>query len=86
MSNELPTLLTTLYEQKNLDLPYTELLLRCEKIFVELEGSVSEEQSVILEQETREQAKSKIWFKHRAGRVTASKFKASCSTDHRNLS
>lgn len=80
-SNELPTLLTSLYRKGNLDLPYTELIALCERVFLEIEESVSEEQAIALERTTRDQAKSKLWFKHRAGRVTASKFKAACSTD-----
>ena len=42
---------------------------------------MTEEQATALERLTRDQAKSKTWFKHRAGRVTASRFKAACSTD-----
>ena len=68
----------TLYRKGNLDLPYTELIALCERVFLEIEESVSEEQAIALERTT---AKSKLWFKHRAGRVTASKFKAACSTD-----
>ena len=34
-----------------------------------------------VEEATRDQADSKVWFEQRAGRVTASEFKAACSTN-----
>jgi hypothetical protein len=75
----LPLFLTELYKPEYLDLPYHELLIKCEEIFNELQ--VSEEQALNLEKETRDQAKSKLWFKQRAGRITASRFKSVVSTD-----
>ena len=51
------------------------------KIFIELSGSVSIEQATSLERYTQEQSKSKLWFQHRAGRVTASQFKMAAATD-----
>lgn len=42
---------------------------------------VSSEQAQYLQQVTKEQSKSKTWFTYRAGRVTASRFKAAASTD-----
>lgn len=34
-----------------------------------------------LEEETRQQSSCKLWFIHRAGRITASIFKSVCSTN-----
>jgi len=42
---------------------------------------VTQEQAVKLEEATREQASSKVWFLHRAGRITASNFKAAAATN-----
>ncbi len=35
----------------------------------------------LVEKETREQFKSKLWYKYRSGRITASKMKSACRTD-----
>ena len=40
--------------------------------------SVTEEQQKEVEQQTRMQSNSRIWFRMRTGRVTASKFKSAC--------
>ena len=37
--------------------------------------------SSLVEQHTKEQSKSRLWYSYRAGRITASKFKAAVSTD-----
>ena len=42
---------------------------------------VTKEQSTCLEANTREQSGSKLWFTHRAGRITASNFKAAAVTN-----
>ena len=78
-SKDFPISISALYESKYLDIPYDKLLQECEKAFDRL--NVTSEQSSIVEQHTRDQAKSKLWFYHRAGRITASKFKAAVHTD-----
>ena len=78
-SKDLPISISTLYDSKYLDVPYDKLLQECEKVFDKL--CVSSEQSSMVEQHTRDQAKSRLWFYHRAGRITASKFKAAVHTD-----
>ena len=40
----------------------------------------TDEMAKSVESETRLQSKSKLWFKYRAGRVTASRMKAVCRT------
>ena len=42
---------------------------------------ITEEQAKNIEAATRDQVRSKEWFCYRAGRVTASKFKAAAHTD-----
>lgn len=67
------------FEQSYMDLPYNDLLKKCEDVFNSLK--ITEEQARIIEASTRDQALSKIWFRYRAGRVTASRFKAAAHTD-----
>ena len=76
---ELPKCLSTLYNGKYLDLPYHELLSKCVEVYDTLHASA--EQVTKLEELTRKQANSKLWFRYRAGRVTASRFKAATSTN-----
>lgn len=74
-----PPLLSELYKTNFLHLLYHELLDQCDEVFDSL--AVTEDQAVNLENETQGQAKSKLWFQHRAGRITASHFKAAACTD-----
>ena len=53
-------------------LPYDDLLQKCEAVFTEQQAKHI----------TRDQAHSKVWFRYRAGRVTASRFKAAANTNH----
>lgn len=78
-SKEFPISISAFYDSKYLDVPYDKLLQECEKVFDKL--SVTSEQSSMVEQHTRDQVKSRLWFYHRAGRITASKFKAAVHTD-----
>lgn len=59
---------------------YKEILGKCSSI----EISVAKEQIENVEAETRRQAKSKMWYSFRAGRITASKMKAVCETNQAN--
>ena len=61
-----------------MELEYHELLNVCDS----LEINITEEQANVIESETKGQANSKLWYKYRAGRVTASRIKAVCHTDH----
>ena len=74
----LPKPLTDLYQEEYLDLTYPNLLIQCEcykKI------TITPEEAKRIEEKTRDQASSKIWFHQRSGRITASKLKAAAHTD-----
>ena len=46
-----------------------------------MEIKVSAEQARAVELATHEQSNSKLWYRFRAGRITASKMKTACCTD-----
>ena len=56
---------------------YHDLLIACESV----SGDITKEMADSVEKATRDQGNSKLWFKYRAGRVTASKMKSVCHTD-----
>ena len=60
-------------------LAYDDLLKKCESIFENL--TITQEQAKNVEVATRAQALSKVWFRYRTGRITASRFKAAAHTD-----
>ena len=67
-----PQPLPLLYRSEYLDMEYHLLLKACESI----EINIADEMAVAIESETRNQSNSKLWFRYRAGRVTASRMKA----------
>ena len=71
--------LSALFEASSLDLSYRDLLKKCEDVFESLK--ITKEQARNIEASTCDQAQFKNWFRYRAGRVTASKFKAAAHTD-----
>ena len=75
----LPPTLLSLFNEEFLELSYLELLKTCEESFASIR--VTQQQAKHLEAVTRRQADSKTWFQYRAGRVTASKFKAAAHTN-----
>ena len=75
----LPSTLSSLFNEEFLELSYLELLKKCEESFCSI--TVTEQQAKHHEEATRDQADSKTWFQYRAGRVTASKFKAAAHTN-----
>lgn len=77
VSLNLPSLLTDLYKPSNLKLGYFDLL----KISNETVLSVEDEQRKAVELNTRDQSKNMLWFRVRAGRITACNFKVVCHTD-----
>ncbi|PFX12061.1 hypothetical protein AWC38_SpisGene24040 [Stylophora pistillata] len=60
------------------------LVEKSKEIFNSLK--VTEEQSVQIEETTRQQSKSKLWFEMRCGRITASKSPQACHTNPDTLS
>ena len=72
-----PRPLTSLHKSDYIKLEYNDLLNVCEKVSLEFTSEMAKS----VELETRLQSKSKLWFKFRAGRVTASRMKAVCRTD-----
>ena len=75
----LPPPLSDLYKEEYLALSYPEILTKSEEVFKSL--SITSEQVKAVEQNTREQSNSKTWFRQRAARITASRFKAAVRTD-----
>ena len=71
--------LSALFDPSAMDLPYCDLLKKCEEVFESL--AITNEQARNIEASTRDQTHSKMWFRYRAGRVTASNFKAAAHTD-----
>ena len=69
--------LTSLYRDGNLTFTLAELQTLAETV----DYSISLSDSESIELATRGQSKNQTWFNFRAGRVTASKFKAVCSTN-----
>jgi len=72
ISNLLPKSILDYRSQTSLELPLSNLLDECEKFDI----SVTTSQINAVEKETREQSGSKIWFRQRAGRITASRLKS----------
>ena len=79
-SDSFPITLTSLYNEDLLHVSYPELMNKCDDVFEHLE--ITCQQAENLEKATRGQSKNKLWFHHRAGRVTASNFK---SATHANF-
>ena len=73
---KLPPLLSTLYSSKYAAYDEVSLKKECEKIFNHDVIEVGQSESKYLEEQTRLQSQSPLWFQHRVGRITASKFGA----------
>lgn len=69
-----PPFLTELRKDVALHMDYKELIALCKAVDI----SISEEQAKAGEAATRGQASCKLWFRFRAGRITASKMKRDC--------
>ena len=82
LDQDLPMVLSDMYKKDYLSLGYRSLLQLANQTNV----CLTADQAKAVESKTRDQAKSRIWFRMRAGRVTASKFKSACCTDPANPS
>lgn len=71
----LPPTIMSLYQPRYHQLNEEELKLECKQVFKE-ELVVTQVEADYLEQSTRLQSRSLTWFRHRRGRITASKFGA----------
>ena len=83
-TGSLPLPLTEVFQKDMLESSYPELLKVCSAVFDTI--TVTKEQASKLCEDTEKQSKSKVWFRHRAGRVTASRFKAAAHTNPDNPS
>ena len=76
ITGQLPKALGTLYDATLQLASYEDVLSYC----ASLDVSVSAEQVRFVLSQTKQQAMNPLWFKMRAGRVTASNFHAACHT------
>ncbi|KAJ4941868.1 hypothetical protein JOQ06_011741, partial [Pogonophryne albipinna] len=76
---DLPTPLTSLYQSSRLVLDLPALLEEGAKVFEEL--NLTPEQCLLVEEKTKKQSRSRVWFEQRAGRVTASSFHEAAKTE-----
>ena len=77
VKGDLPSPLSNLYNESFLNLTYPALLSKCEEAYEDL--SICSNQVELVENKTRKQSNSKIWFQQRSGRITASRLKAAVS-------
>ncbi|XP_043227776.1 uncharacterized protein LOC122384449 [Amphibalanus amphitrite] len=81
LHSDLPQLVGVVFDKANMELSYDQLVdlgLEQMKIY-----DTTEKERKTVEEKTRKQAKSSVWFSMRTGRVTASQFKAVCTTKTR---
>ena len=78
LSPELPDVLFNLYDKSLANADYPTLLAKANEIVKELR--VTKQEQSLVEERTRDQANSRLWFRMRTGRITASKFKNACHT------
>ena len=82
MCDGFPQPLTSLKQPQYVQMNYLELLEQCDSVTCTLD--ISGEMAAKVEQATRSQSSSKLWFKYRAGCITASRIKAVCRTNPGN--
>ena len=70
--------LPELYSPSNTGCSFDVIQRKCAEVVLPV---LSEEQLQRIQRETAKQSKSKLWFRLRSGRITASRFKQACSTD-----
>ena len=67
MQGAFPKPLTDLYDESYLNLEYKDLLQKCKDVSI----SLTTGEANVIEEQTRGQAASKLWYRRRAGRITA---------------
>ena len=83
-SSLLPPLMSSYYKPECISHALNDLILESQILLQSL--VVTNEQAQCLEEKTREQSKSKLWHRYRAGRITASKIKQVARCDPLNPS
>ena len=86
LKQDLPPLMTELYDRNLLISASFGEILQTSVPKVTDYYKITEAQQQAVEKETREQSNSRLWFRMRTGRVTASKYKMACHTDPANPS
>ena len=76
---QLQTIFFDFYHENYETLLYHELLNACVRRYISININANEIE--LVEQKTREQTKSELWFKARSGVITASNFRACCHTN-----
>ena len=79
-SSILPKPLTELHNPEAMKMTYLDLLNNCEQTYQSV--GFSFDQAVLVEEQTRGQAKSRIWFDQRAGRITAFRLREAVHTNY----
>ena len=72
-----PKPINSLFQPEYGELPYDELLDVCQTISINITAPMAKS----IEAATKAQSGSKMWFRYRAGRVTASRMQAVCHTN-----
>ncbi|XP_070189196.1 uncharacterized protein [Littorina saxatilis] len=74
--NKYPKFLGDLFQEELSRKPYDFVLAKCK----DMDLSVSQEEAILAERQTRAQAKCRLWHRLRAGRITASRAYQVCHT------
>ena len=74
-SSLLPHQISSYYEPESLSHALSDLILESQLLFSILVATNERAKCLLIEEKTREQSKSKLCHRYRAGRITASKFK-----------
>ncbi len=82
LSSDFPTCLSELFKPEYLDLNYGELAHKASECTI----SVTLSEVNVVEEQTRSQSNSSLWYRMRSGRITASRFKSACHTNPANPS
>ena len=72
-------MLSSLFDESLADADYPTLVEKAEEAVQHLQ--ITKKQQELVEEKTRDQANSRLWFRMRTGRITASKFKSAYHTD-----
>ncbi|KAJ8050040.1 hypothetical protein HOLleu_03072 [Holothuria leucospilota] len=80
----MPPSLAELYEAENLPLMLQQLVWKGKGVMQSM--NISKEQAHIIEHQTKAQAGCRQWFLQRAGKITASNYKAAVETNPSNPS